>query len=154
MQSHPDVDPWLAALTQAEPARGQALTRLVQGARAHLPAGFQEVLSATGPGMPSWVVPLSTFPDGYHCTPGEPLPFLAVANQKRHIAVYHMGIYSDPELLAWFQQAYAAQVPTKLNMGKSCIRFGNPKKIPFDLIDELFTKMTPAAWVERYQAAR
>ena len=147
MQPDPAVDRFLADLT--DPARQSAMRDLVSIARTRLPDGFQEVLSGA---MPSWVVPLSTFPAGYHCTPGEPLPFLSIASQKRHIAVYHMGIYSDPDLLAWFQVSHAEQVPTKLNMGKSCIRYTNPKKIPFDLIGELFSRMSPADWVARYEA--
>lgn len=146
MQPSEAVEDYLAGIE--DDARRDAMRELVATIRASLPTGFEEVLSGS---MPSWVVPLSTFPDGYHCTPGQPLPFLSVANQKRHIAVYHLGIYSDPELLAWFEGAYAAQVPTKLNMGKSCIRFSNAKKIPFALLGELMTKMTPEQWVERYQ---
>lgn len=52
--------------------------------------------------------PLAAYPDGYHCTPGESLPFLALASQKAHIALYHMGIYMDQELNDWFVAAYQA----------------------------------------------
>ena len=101
--------------------------------------------------MISYVVPLSTYPNGYHCTPNTPLPFISLAAQKRHLALYHMGIYADEALLFWFQEEYAKRVPTKLNMGKSCIRFTNAKNIPYDLIGELVSKMTPAAWIAKYE---
>jgi hypothetical protein len=52
--------------------------------------------------MPAWVVPHSTYPDCYHCTPELPLPFMNVALQNNFIAVYHMGIYANPELMEWF----------------------------------------------------
>ena len=64
-----------------------------------------------------------------------------------------MGIYSDPDLLAWFQAEYAKRIPTKLNMGKSCIRFKNEKQIPYDLIGELVTKMSVAEWISTYERA-
>ncbi|MDC7995753.1 DUF1801 domain-containing protein [Altibacter sp. HG106] len=116
----------------------------------NLPEGFEEQMNY---GMLGYVVPHERYPDGYHCDPKQPLPFMNVASQKNHIALYHMGLYSDPELLAWFKNAYAEQVTTKLDMGKSCIRFKNPKHIPYELIGELTTKMTANDWIERYEKA-
>jgi hypothetical protein len=98
-----------------------------------------------------WSVPHSTYPAGYHCDPKQPLPFMSIASQKNFIAVYHMGVYSDPDLLKWFQDEYAKRVKTKLDMGKSCIRFKKPEHIPFDLIGELASKMTPQQWIAMYE---
>jgi hypothetical protein len=56
----------------------------------------------------------------------------------------------NPPLLTWFQEEYAEQVSTKLNMGKSCIRLTNPKNIPYTLVGELMGKMTVEEWIERY----
>jgi len=143
------VDAYIAAIET--PSRRQAMEALVEAIRHNLPVGFKEVI---GYGMPAWVVPFSAYPNGYHANPKLPLPFLNLASQKRHIGLYHMGIYADPELLAWFQAEYPKHVSTKLNMGKSCIRFTNDKRVPVDLIGELCTKMDPQAWIERYEAAR
>ena len=96
----------------------------------HLPEGFEEQLSY---GMPSYVVPHSIYPQGYHCDPKQALPFLSIAAQKNFIGFYHMGIYTDQNLLNWFQQEYQKQVPTKLDMGKSCIRLKKMDQIPYDL---------------------
>lgn len=114
----------------------------------NLPIGFEEVI---GYGMPGYVVPHSIYPDGYHCDPNIPLPFVSIASQKNFIAVYHMGIYSDPKLLKWFTSEYSKQVKTKLDMGKSCIRFKKTDQIPYELIGELMTKMTPDDWIKRYE---
>lgn len=116
----------------------------------NLPIGFEEVI---GYGMPGYVVPHSIYPDGYHCDPNIPLPFVSIASQKNFIAVYHMGIYSDPKLLKWFTSEYSKQVKTKLDMGKSCIRFKKTDQIPYELIGELMTKMTPDDWIKRYEEA-
>ena len=116
----------------------------------NLPEGFEEQMTY---GMLGYVVPHSRYPDGYHCDPKQPLPFINLASQKNHIALYHSGIYSDPELLNWFKNEWPKHGTNKLDMGKSCIRFKNPKKIPFELMGELTRKMTVDQWIERYESA-
>ena len=115
-----------------------------------LPKGFQEQMSY---GMVGYVIPHSLYPKGYHCSPELPLPFLSIASQKNFIAVYHMGMYAKPELLNWFTDEYAKRVKGKLDMGKSCVRFKKPENIPFDLISELASKMTPQDWITTYESA-
>ena len=114
----------------------------------NIPKGF---LFQLGYGMPAWVVPHSTYPDGYHCIPELPLPFMNVASQKNFIALYHMGIYANPELMGWFVSEYPKHCKRKLDMGKSCIRFKKIEEIPFELIAELSTKMTPKDWIKLYE---
>jgi uncharacterized protein YdhG (YjbR/CyaY superfamily) len=114
----------------------------------NLPDGFAERLSY---GMIGYVVPLSRYPQGYHAKKGEPLPFLALASQKNHIALYHMGLYGEPGLEEWFVREYAERVPTKLDMGKSCIRFKNPDRIPYDLVAELCRKITVDEYISQYE---
>jgi uncharacterized protein YdhG (YjbR/CyaY superfamily) len=114
----------------------------------HLPEGFKETMSY---GMLGFVVPHSVYPDGYHCDPKLPLPFMSVASQKNFIAVYHMGIYADLKLLEWFTTEYGKLNTNKLDMGKGCIRFKNPEKIPFELIGKLAGKMTAEKWIETYE---
>ncbi|MFX3952253.1 DUF1801 domain-containing protein, partial [Streptococcus suis] len=53
--------------------RKEAVARLHQVIVEQLPAGFE--IGILG-GMSNYYVPLAAYPDGYHCTPGEPLPFL------------------------------------------------------------------------------
>ena len=38
-------------------------------------------------------------------------------------------------------------------MGKSCIRFKKIEEIPYELIGELASKMTPDKWIEIYENA-
>lgn len=128
--------------------RKEAVERLHRVILEHLPDGFE--VGVLG-GMINYYVPLTAYPNGYHCTPGEPLPFLALASQKAHIALYHMGIYIDKELHDWFVVAYQEQVLTKLDMGKSCIRMKNPKNIPYELIGELVSKITMECYIELYE---
>lgn len=116
----------------------------------HIPAGFEEGMSG---GMITWNVPLSRYPAGYHCTPGMPLPFVSIASQKNFIAIYHMGMYAKPELLAWFTEAWPKHTKNKLDMGKSCIRFKKVNEMPLELIGKLMEKMTADDWVETYETA-
>jgi hypothetical protein len=115
----------------------------------NLPDGFKNGVSN---GMIGWNVPLETFPAGYHCTPGSPLPFLGLASQKNFIALYHMGIYAKPELLDWFVTEFPKYSKRKLDMGKSCIRFKKIDEIPFELIAELSKKMTVEEWINIYES--
>lgn len=114
----------------------------------NIPEGFEECISY---GMIGYVVPHSLYPPGYHCDPKLPLPFVALASQKNFVALYHMGIYADPEILKWFTEAYPKHTKGKLDMGKSCIRFKKMENIPFELIGELMTKITCPQWIEVYE---
>lgn len=76
---------------------------------------------------------------------------MGLASQKNSINLYHMGIYANPKLLKWFQEAHAKASPKKLDMGKSCVRYKKPEDIPFDLIGELASKITVAEWINMYE---
>ncbi len=114
----------------------------------NIPKGFEECINYK---MPSFVVPHSLYPNGYHCDTNLPLPFVSIASQKNFIALYHMGIYANADLLKWFQAEYPKHCKSKLDMGKSCIRFKKMDDIPFKLIAELMQKMTVKNWIELYE---
>ena len=101
--------------------------------------------------MIGWVVPHKLYPDGYHCKPELPLPFVNLASQKNFVAVYHSGIYADPKLMKWFTTEFPKHTTRKLDMGKSCIRFKKVDEIPMELIGELMTKMTVEDWIKLYE---
>ena len=65
----------------------------------NIPNGFEEVMSY---GMIGYVVPHSIYPQGYHCSPELPLPFVNIASQKHNIVLYHSGIYASKKLMDWF----------------------------------------------------
>lgn len=135
-------------LANVDEERRESFQQLFEVVAANIPSGFELGYSY---GMIGYDVPLSIYPEGYLGRQDEPVPFIGLAAQKRHIAVYHMGIMGDKELLNWFKEEYAKVMPTKLNMGKSCIRFTNAKKIPYGLIGELVSKMTLVEYLKLYQ---
>jgi hypothetical protein len=129
--------------------RKQPMSQLRKVIRKNLPNGFKEEM---GYGMLGYVVPHSIYPAGYHCTPHLPLPFLGIASQKNFIGVYHMGLYADDKLLSWFNEEYPKHSSAKLDMGKSCMRFKKINEIPYDLIGELASKLTPQQWIDIYES--
>jgi len=128
--------------------RQPVLTKLRELISKNLPEGFKEQMSY---GMLGWVVPHSIYPDGYHCDTKLPLPFINLASQKNFVALYHSGIYADTKLHDWFVDEYPKHVKTKLDMGKSCVRFKKMETIPYELIGELCTKMSVKDWVSLYE---
>jgi uncharacterized protein YdhG (YjbR/CyaY superfamily) len=139
------VEEYIAALPED---RKPIIDKLRNVILDNLPEGYEEQLSY---GMIGYVVPLSRYPKGYHSKKGEPLPFLSIASQKNYIALYHMGLYGKPKVEEWFVKEYADRVPTKLDMGKSCIRFKNPKHIPYELVAELCQKITVDDFIRMYE---
>ena len=138
-------------LNDVDDKRRVGFLNLFDTIQTSIPNGFKLCINYN---MIGWVVPLERYPDGYHVQPNTPLPFINLAVQKRHIGLYHLGLYSDAALLEWFQKSYTQVCTSKLNMGKSCVRFTNVKKIPFALIGELASKMTVQDWIGLYESAQ
>lgn len=135
-------------LNQIDPHKKDAFLQLRNTILSNILNGFQEEMSY---GMIGYVVPHSIYPKGYHCNPKLPLPFVSIAAQKNFIALYHMGIYAKPELLDWFVAEFPKHCKSKLDMGKSCIRFKKIDDIPFQLIADLMKKMSVQEWIDCYE---
>lgn len=109
--------------------RRKALAKVRAVIRKNLPRGVVERMNW---GMISYEVPLATYPDTYN---GQPLMFAALASQKRHMAVYLMGIYGSDDLRDWFEEAYRA-TGKRMDVGKSCVRFAKLDDLPLDIVGE------------------
>jgi hypothetical protein len=114
----------------------------------NLPKGFEEVMSY---GMIGYVVPHALYPNGYHCDPKLPLPYMSIASQKNFVAVYNMAVYADKKLYDWFLKEYPKHSKAKLDMGKSCLRFKKTEDIPYELIGELAGKLSVKDWIGLYE---
>ncbi|OGQ25464.1 MAG: hypothetical protein A2138_12505 [Deltaproteobacteria bacterium RBG_16_71_12] len=148
MATKPDTPArYLASLP---PERKAVVGKMRRAIAKNLPKGFEETI---GYGMLAWVVPHRLFPNGYHVDPTKPLPFINLASQKGHVALYHMGLYAGP-LLPWLKAEWPKHTKAKLDMGKGCVRFRRLDDVPYDLIGELASKMTPDQWIAAYRAAR
>jgi uncharacterized protein YdhG (YjbR/CyaY superfamily) len=138
------VENYIASI---DPLRKEAFNALRATIIKSLPKGLEECISYN---MIGYVVPHSIYPNGYHCNPELPLPFISIAAQKNFIALYHMGIYADKNLLDWFITNYPLHAKSKLDMGKSCIRFKKVEDMPLKLIEELLKKMSVKQWIVCY----
>ena len=140
-----NIEEYLATIPEERIA---PFMKLKETILSNLPDGFDERVSYN---MVGYVVPHETYPDGYHCDPKLPLPFINIANQKGFIALYHMGLYANQEIYDWFVGEYPKHSKYKLDMGKSCIRFKKVDHIPYELVAELIKKMTVNDWVKLYE---
>ena len=141
-----EIETYLAAIPEA---RKPSFLRLLNIVKENLPEGFEISYYY---GMIGFTVPLSRYPEGYHVKANTPLPFINLANQKNFIALYHMGLYANKELMNWFVNEFPSHSKRKLDMGKSCVRFKKPEEIPFALIKELVQKMTCEDWIACYES--
>lgn len=137
-------------VAQIPEERKPIISKLRKIIKDNLPEGFEEGLNYK---MLGYYVPLSIYPEGYHCDPKLPLPFMNLASQKNSINLYHSGIYAKKELYDWFVAEYPKHAKRKLYMGKSCIRFKKMDDISYDLIAELCTKLTVNEWINIYESA-
>jgi hypothetical protein len=117
----------------------------------HLDSTFQETIAYK---MIGYVVPHSVFPDGYHCDPKQPLPFMNLASQKNHIALYCMCGYSDA-FNQMVQQEFASR-KLKLDMGRSCIRITEKSFLErqadyLAIIQKIAAFMTAQEWIVFYK---
>ena len=135
-------------INQVPEERQETLKKLRKTIVENLPKDFEEGIQY---GMIGYYVPHSIYPDGYHCKPEEPLPFMSFASQKNSVNLYHSGIYAVPEIHDWFVNEYPKHCKRKLDMGKSCIRFKKLDEIPFDLIGELCKKLSVKDWINIYE---
>ena len=135
-------------LAQLSEGRKEPVQKLAETIKKNLPAGFEQTMSY---GMIGFVVAHKIYPEGYHCDPKLPLPFINLGSQKNFIALYHMGIYAEPKLMHWFEKQFPLYSKSKLDMGKSCIRFKKMDDIPYKLIAELCKKITVNDWIAKYE---
>ena len=124
------VDEYLASLPED---RREAIETVRDEIVKNLPEGYEETMDF---GMITYVIPLERYPDTYN---GHPLGVVALASQKRHMAVYLHNVYADPEVSEWFMKEYEA-TGKRMDIGKSCVRFRKLADLPVELIGQAVAK--------------
>ncbi|HEU4436248.1 MAG TPA: DUF1801 domain-containing protein [candidate division Zixibacteria bacterium] len=137
-------------LNELPPDRKTAISAVREVILKNLPKGFEEMMQY---GMIGYSVPHSVYPPGYHCDPKQPLPFVGLASQKNHMAVYMMNIYMDKETENWFTKAYKA-TGKKLDIGKSCIRFKKLDDLALDVIGQAVGRKSVKEYIALYEKNR
>ena len=136
--------------------RRAAISSVRDVIRKNLDSSYEEGMQH---GVISYYVPHRVYPKGYHCDPGKPLPFAALASQKNYMSLYLMSVYcgcveDSPgnRHAQWFHEAWA-KTGKKLNMGKACIRFKKVEDLPLDLIGEAVRRVPAAVYIQFCEAS-
>ncbi len=140
------VKEYLASL---DPERKKAIEAVRKVIKANLDPKIKEVLSY---GMLGYCIPHSEYPYGYHCNPDQPLPFINLASQKAHMAVYLFCIYGNDKEIARFEADWK-KTGKKLNMGKACLRFKKLEDLDLAVLGRAIKRMTAAKFIKEYEAA-
>jgi uncharacterized protein YdhG (YjbR/CyaY superfamily) len=112
---------------------------------ANLPEGYVETMRW---GMITYEVPLDIYPDTYN---GQPLMFLALAAQKRHLALYLTNVAFVPGGEERFKARYL-ETGKKFDMGRSCLRFKTADDLATDLVAETIRSTSVDEFIEGYEA--
>jgi len=110
-----------------------------------------DIVEVMSYGMIGYHVSFDAYPGGYHCDPSTPLPYAGLASQKNHLALYMMGLYMDPDDVAWFQSTWKA-TGNRLDMGKSCVRFRRIEDVPLEVVAEAIRRMPSKRYIQTYEA--
>lgn len=139
------VAAWLAALPEPRRASAEVLLATV---RKHLPKGYAEGMAS---GMVAWHVPLSRYPAGYHCTPGQPLPFASLAATKAGFALHLFALYCAPRQREAFVRAWKA-TGQRLDMGAACVRVRAASEVPLEVLGAALAALPVDTFVAAYEA--
>ena len=134
-------------LSNLDDVRREAISAVRGVILDNLPDGYEEAMQF---GMITYVVPLSVLADTYN---GQPLMYVALASQKRHMSLYLTNVYGDESVEQWFRERYLA-AGKKLDMGKSCVRFRKLDDLPLALVGEVVARTPIADFVGIYKASR
>jgi len=103
-------------------------------------------------GAIGYFVPHSVYPPGYHCDRTQPLPYVGIASQKNHMAIYLFCVYTSEAEQRWFREAWA-KTGKKLDMGKSCVRFKKIDDVALDVIGKVIKRTPARKFIAHYESA-
>lgn len=113
----------------------------------HLPKGYVERQAG---GFISYEIPLEDYPSTHN---KQPLCYISMAAQKDYYALYLVGCYMSESQRQRLEAAYKSS-GRRIDMGKSCLRFGSYEELPEAALGELIAEMTPTELIRTYEAAR
>lgn len=129
--------------------RREALEAVRETILENLGQGFAEGIQY---GMIGYFVPHAIYPSGYHCDPTEPVPFIGLASQKNHMAIYMFCLYTDPDAVEDFTRDWKT-TGKRLDMGKSCVRFRKLEDVPLDVVGRAVKNATLTKFIASYESS-
>ena len=140
------VAQYLAALPKDRRDALRAVRKVILD---NLDAGYAEGLQS---GAISYFVPHSVYPPGYHCDPSQPLPYVGIASQKNHMAIYLFCVYISEAQQRWFREAWL-KTGKKLDMGKSCLRFKKIDDVALDVLGKVIKRTPAKKFIAHYESS-
>ena len=134
-------------LDELPPDRREVVSAVREVILSNLPEGYREDMSW---GMIGYEVPLETYPTTYN---GRPLGYVALAAQKNNYALYLNSVYMDPDREQALRDAFARK-GSRLDMGKSCLRFRKLDDLPLDVIGEIVAATPVSELIATYEKSR
>lgn len=133
-----------------EPERRKLVKALRATLRKHLDPKVKE---RPVQGAIDYVVPLAVYPEGYHCSPGSPLPFAQIASRKNNVSLYLFSLYGDEAAMRHLEDAWRA-AGCRYDAGKACLRIRKLEEVPLDVLGEAIARIRVDDFIARYEAAR
>ncbi|MFK7919270.1 MAG: DUF1801 domain-containing protein [Ilumatobacter sp.] len=138
------VEEYLAELPEE---RREVVEHVRQLVLDNLPDGLEESMNF---GMISYEIPLDRYPDTYN---KQPLMYAALTANKNNYSLYLHGVYASGTAEQRLRDAYAA-ADTKLDMGKSCLRFKRVDQLVREAIAGAISEVSVDDFIALYEASR
>jgi hypothetical protein len=136
-------------LKELPPDRREAIAAVREVILRNLDGSYEEGMQY---GMIGYFVPHRIYSAGYHCDPKQPVPYVALASQKNHMAVYLMCVYGDQKEEKRFRDDWA-KTGKKLDMGKSCIRFRKLDDMALNVLGDAIRRTPASVYLRLYESA-
>ena len=117
---------------------------------ANIPDGFVEE-DGHYRGMATWVVPADR---GVKTYDRRTAPIVALGERKSYVSMFLMGLYYDPEMNAWLDQAWTAS-GCPLDRGAASVRMRHLDDVPLDVVAAAVSRLSVddvVAFYERWNA--
>jgi len=137
------VEEYLAGLA---PERAEVVQKIRDLVVSALPDGYVETMRS----MITYEIPLERYPMTYN---KQPLMFAAIAAGKNNYSLHLLGVYASEPIAQQLRDAYAA-ADTKLDMGKSCVRFKRLDQLVPEAITEAISSVSVEDFIALYEASR
>lgn len=139
-----------AYLKELPPDRRAAMEAVRQVVLANVDR--ESVQETMGYGMIGFSIPHRVFPQGYHCDPSMPVPYIGLASQKQYMSLYLMSVYGGSEEERFLRDGFA-KAGLRIDLGKCCLRFKRLEDLDLDVVAQTIRRVPARAYLDRYVAA-
>eukprot|EP00037_Helgoeca_nana_P038007 m.18576 g.18576 ORF g.18576 m.18576 type:complete len:232 (+) comp9698_c0_seq1:78-773(+) len=129
--------------------QGKTVSAILGAIRANADPRFEERMQYK---MPSFALPHSVYPCGYHCDPAQPLPFVSVSARKTGISIHLFCVYCSPGAREQLEVEWKA-TGCKWDAGKACVRVKRLDQVPLEVLGAAIKRITADKFIAAYEGA-